>query len=345
MAAQQEGKETLGGNKTSTGGVRSTRLVAALVLVLAAPMLMLSSLALALFYIAPTRFGDFLARLPGEVAIRTVLFFAPVTLFAIVVLAMLYAFEKPLVEITRPISIRPRESRPKRSIADLSPRMHRLSWRSLMVTIPVFLASISIRAAAFLSPIKFENFLKRFPAGSVLNGLFEVGPILLLLMLVGELALLIRSRAGMMEGEEKGISQIRRWFYRVGPARLAVGVVLALAVPLLMASLLALSAFFLRPQQTLAILDNLPNEVVLRMGLIFAPASLFVVVSMAMLFLLQRSYSTQAGAWMEGGAMPEGFIGRQVWSWYGSWLLVGGVAIANAAIFGLIVGMAVLLLR
>ena len=50
-------------------------------------MLLASVAALALFYLAPTRFGNLIDRLPGETFIRTALVFAPATLFAIVVLA------------------------------------------------------------------------------------------------------------------------------------------------------------------------------------------------------------------------------------------------------------------
>ena len=82
-----------------------TRITATAVLVIAIPSLLLSSSALAVFYLAPDRFESILARLPGEAAIRTVLIFAPVTLLAIIVLALLYAFEKPPVELTRPVVV------------------------------------------------------------------------------------------------------------------------------------------------------------------------------------------------------------------------------------------------
>ncbi len=342
MGEEKEGKDGL---ENRVKEARSTRLAATLVLVVAAPLLLLSSLALVLFYVAPTRFGNFLSRLPGEVAIRTVLFFAPVTLLAIVVLALLYAFEKPLVEITRPLSIRARELKPKRAALIAGPGLYRLAWWSLWLSIPVLLASIAVRAAAFLSPSKFDNFLKRFSTGSILNVIIEVGPFLLILLVTLELVALIRSQGTIPEGEQKGIPRVKRWLYRIGPARLAVGVVLIFALPLLLASLLALLAFFSRPERTLSILATLPKEVVLRVGLIFAPASLFVVVILAVLFLLQRLYSTQMGPVGQADITPESFSGWQVWSWYGSWLLAGGVVIANSAILGVVIGMMVLLLR
>ncbi|MEJ2571866.1 MAG: hypothetical protein P8Y98_15135 [Anaerolineales bacterium] len=60
---------------------RTPRLVATLVLVPSVPMLIVSIAALALFYLAPTRFGNLIDRLPGETFIRTALVFAPATLF------------------------------------------------------------------------------------------------------------------------------------------------------------------------------------------------------------------------------------------------------------------------
>ena len=65
------------GGEEQTSASSYTRLAATVILVVAVPLLLLSSSALAFFYIAPTRFESFLARLPGEAAIRTVLIFAP----------------------------------------------------------------------------------------------------------------------------------------------------------------------------------------------------------------------------------------------------------------------------
>ncbi len=84
-----------GSQRFIAGGQRS-RVVATLVLVPAVPMLLLSIASLGLFYLAPVRFGQLISRLPGESLIRTALVFAPATLFAIVVLATLYAVEKPV---------------------------------------------------------------------------------------------------------------------------------------------------------------------------------------------------------------------------------------------------------
>jgi hypothetical protein len=345
MSMQREGTKGKDGHESPAKKARSTRLAATVILLVAAPLLLLSSLALALFYVAPTRFGNFLSRLPGEVAIRTVLFFAPVTLLAIVVLAVLYAFEKPVIEITRPRLIPVPEPKPKRAALSAGPALFRFAWWSLWLSIPILLASIAVRAAAFLSPSKFDSFLKRFPAESTMSVAVEAGPFLLILLVALELVALFTSRGTIPEGDQKGIPRMKRWLYRIGPARLAVGAVFIFTLPLLLASLLALLAFFSRPERTLDILTGLPKEVVLRMGLIFAPASLFVVVILAVLFLLQRSYSLQMDPAGQADITPESFTGWQVWAWYGSWLLAGGVATANSAIFGLVVGMVVLLLR
>ena len=73
----------------------TTRWVAGLLLVPSVPLLLLSVAALGLFYVAPQRFGELLERLPGDQYLRSALAFAPAVLLAFVVLAILYALERP----------------------------------------------------------------------------------------------------------------------------------------------------------------------------------------------------------------------------------------------------------
>jgi hypothetical protein len=75
------------------------------VLIPAVPLLLISVAALAVFYTMPTRFNAWLSRLPGDDLLRTALIFAPATLVAIIVMAVLYANDAPrreAVEATRP---------------------------------------------------------------------------------------------------------------------------------------------------------------------------------------------------------------------------------------------------
>ena len=95
-------------------GWTSSKFVATAVLVPAVPMLLLSIASLGLFYLAPVRFGEIISRLPGKSLIRTALVFAPATLFAIVVLALLYAVEQPVGVL---VPARPRPGR--KPVSDL----------------------------------------------------------------------------------------------------------------------------------------------------------------------------------------------------------------------------------
>ena len=118
------------------GNTGPTRLVATLVLIPTVPMLLASIAALALFYIAPVRFGNLINRLPGETFIRTALFFAPATLFAVVVLAALYALEKPIEPV-------PHEGIPGRRPG---PNARWAALVALVPVVPALLASTALLA-------------------------------------------------------------------------------------------------------------------------------------------------------------------------------------------------------
>jgi hypothetical protein len=82
-------------NRADRPRASTTRWVAGLLLVPSVPLLLLSVAALGLFYVAPQRFGELLARLPGDQYLRSALAFAPAALLAFVILAVLYALERP----------------------------------------------------------------------------------------------------------------------------------------------------------------------------------------------------------------------------------------------------------
>ena len=130
-----------------------------MVLIAAIPMLLLSSLALIVFYAAPERFDSILARLPGETAIRTILIFAPVTLLAIIVLALLYAFEKPSTEVTRPQVLQSSDAAREPMTWMDRLNIQRIVWWVLLLTFVILLMLIPIRAAAFLSPACLQTSL------------------------------------------------------------------------------------------------------------------------------------------------------------------------------------------
>jgi hypothetical protein len=319
------------------GASSYTRVVATVILVVAVPMLLLSSSALALFYIAPNRFEGILARLPFEAAIRTVLIFAPVTLLAIIVLAVLYAFEKPSVEVTRPQVVRAVE--PEGEPITLS--LQRVGWWVMWVAFAGLLMLIPIRAAAFLSPTHFENFLARLPGDRWLDFLIHTGPFLLLLVEFFAVTLFLGARIKPSGRDEEVVLPVMKWLRKIGPTRLTVGVVLTSGLPILILSLMALILFFTRTEDLLGLLSGLPGEVPLRMGLIFIPTSLTIVITLAVLFLIRRGIESESAFNFVLGDQ----LSLELVLWYLSWFLSWAVALANVTILGLVVGVIVLILR
>lgn len=315
---------------------RYTQLAAVLVLLVATPLLMLSGLALALFFASPQRFDSLLARLPGEAVLRSVMIFAPAALVAIIVLAVLYALEPDEIELKRP-TISPRPE----GLRDFSERVmpQRLSAWFLPFSIPLFLMLIAIRSAAFLSPTRFDKLLGRIPGGELLGLLLGPGLLLLLLLIILAMRMTFGGRDKKAILPPRGFARVRQLLVAAGPARLAVGSMLLFSIPLLTLSLIALTGFQARPGRVLALLLQLPKEVLLRLGLLFAPTTLFIVVSLGVQFMIRRTIDedTQPASSL---ANLSFLIQR-----YGSWALLGGLLVASAVIAGLVVGMSVLLLR
>ena len=332
-------------SEPSTSSMRYTRITATLVLLVAGPMLLISGSALALFYASPERFSNFLARLPGEAAIRTVMIFAPASLVAIIVLALLYAVDPGTKEITRPqpaVRLSPKTAPIDRSTKEK--RVNTGFW-ILALSIPSTLFIVAMRSAGFLSPERFSNVLGRIPGGSLIE--LIIGPgflILLLLALLG--ALLFSGGREQIEVQERPFAhKVRDWIGHIGPERLAVGAVLLFSIPMLVISLLALTGFFLRPTRVLDLLTQLPKEVILRLGLLFVPSSLFIVVVLAVLFLPRRLIA-EVSRMSSSDSSPSTFdrIFQYLTS-YGSWILLGGLTVALAIFLGLVVGVVVLMLR
>jgi hypothetical protein len=88
---------------------------------------------------------------------------------------------------------------------------------------------------------------------------------------------------------------------RQARTRLLAGLVLVPAIPLLLASVVALAAFYAAPHRFGAWLAKLPGDTYLRTALIFAPASLLAVVVMATLYLRDSSHDEIRGAQVETG--------------------------------------------
>lgn len=331
--------------RKQTSASSYTRLAAVVVLVAAVPMMILSSLALILFYITPTRFESLLARLPGEAAIRTVLIFAPVTLLAIIVLAVLYALEKPVFEVTRPQIVRPTAVKREPVTQFGRINIQRIAWWVLLISFAALLFIVPVRAAAFLSPTRFENFLGRFPAQGVTDFIVHSGPVILLVVEFLAGVLFVGTRNKLKGGIREVLFPGMKWLRKTGPIHLSVGIVLSFSLPILLISLTSFVMFFARTERFLSMIDHLPSEVPLRMGLIFIPASSIIVVALAVLFLIKgrSGIETPQGELLTPSA--SGILSRDAFFWYLSWILAWAIALAGAAIIGSVVGLVVLIFK
>ena len=293
----------------------AVRLAAKLVLIPTVPLLLGSVAALGLFYAAPTRFSRLLARLPGEDILRTILFFAPVTLFAIVVLAALYALEKPGA---------PAPARP-------APRM---AASPLLVTGPLLLAAVTAWVARFLAPGRFAAMLEPLPGTSVLHSVVTFAPPALLVL---NMALLLwvgrRPPRGALAAKapSQPAPPTNRW------ARAVAGLLLVPTLPMLLVSIVALALYTFSPERLNALLTQLSQPTVVRLGLLFGPAALTAIVFLAALYLLSSARPAPVPDALRPSGETRQFLAVGV--------LVTGLAVTALIAVGLIGALAWLLIR
>lgn len=259
----------------------STQLLAGLILFPSIPLFLLSVAALALFYAMPERFGGWLARLPGDQLIRSALTFAPATLFAVVVLAVLYVIERPE---TRRSGSADRISESDEAGTSTAERGVAMGRNFILVTARLALIggllllvfSVSLLAVSFVAPGRFGLWMDALPGGGYIRSLIRLGPFLFFAVVFtsGLIILLL--------GERRAVSQPRAG---VSVAQFAAGAALLLAVPLLMASLGAFALYYLSPARFEALLLTISMDNLIRLSLIFAPAVLFSIVILAGLVL------------------------------------------------------------
>ncbi len=312
---------------------RTPRLVATLVLVPSVPMLIVSIAALAFFYLAPTRFGNLIDRLPGETFIRTALVFAPATLFAIVVLAALYAVEKPdgVQEAAR-VETPPSRSRAATSRKRLTLSGQRIARSAMALLVPALLFSVGLWALSFVSPGRFDRLIEPLPGDQFLRPLVGVAPIVLFALTL--LALLFA-----FAREE------RRWLANAQEriARIIVRAVLVLAVPAFLLTLGALMLLIFSPANYAQIVARLPYEEFLRLSLAFAPAVLLATVILAVLFLRRSQWKLVEGlkeAAHQQLAAPEI---QSLRARIAPWILVAGLTLTTTIGLG-VLGVGVYLL-
>lgn len=271
----------------------SSRFVATLVLVPAVPMLLLSVASLGLFYLAPVRFGQIISQLPGESIIRTALVFAPATLFAIVVLALLYAIEQPVEARIGP------QLRPVRMPIGI--QLKRIGRWLLAPAALASVISLGLWALSFVSPGRFDRLLAPLPGDSYWKPLVPLTPWLFfpLTLLMAYLAFSPGSSVEELT-EKSGARRKRRSLLDT-----AVASLLTFAFPALLASTAALIIYRLRPERVSEILERLPFDSLVRFVLLFAPPILFSVVILAVLFLI--------GSRRDREAAPARDEGEDVW--------------------------------
>lgn len=262
-----------------------TRWVAGLLLVPSVPLLLLSVAALGLFYVAPERFSELLERLPGDQYLRSGLAFAPAVLLAFVVLAILYALERP-----EPAA-RPMPVPPERGAAEAGtparprpPLRFRISMTALLLTTPPFLASAIAALLAFIAPGRFWGALSDLPGQRYLRAGVPLAPVALLVMLA--LAGVVAARAA-----PAGWAGGRQWLTQLA-ARLPTATSLGVAVLLWLASLGGLLLFQVRPELLERLIERLTARTLFRVQLAFAPVILFAVVLLSGLSLIGGRPST-----------------------------------------------------
>jgi hypothetical protein len=322
-----------------------SRVVAALVLVPSVPMLLASAAALLIFYMAPVRFGNLISRLPGESLIRTILVFAPATLLAVVVLALLYAVEQPgMPDEVEKGAVRPVRARPAEG-GRYAPTAVRQTALTLTV-IPLgaaLLISLAVWSLSFVSPGRFDRFIEPLPGERYIRALVPVAPwILFLLVLALGAALTVQRERIRSDRSQRWLQDLLRgasmW------TRWLVSAILAFALPALGVSILALGAAWLRPERVSYWIEKLPFDSLVRIGLLFAPPMLFTVVVLAILFLQTERRPTSAKVDRTDQTTPAREA-RTMRSTLATGVLIVGLTLTVSIGAGLLGAIAYLLLR
>ena len=325
-----------------------TRVVAALVLLPTIPMLFLSIVTLALFYLAPTRFSDLLSRLPGESFIRSALVFAPATLFAIVVLAVLYVLDRPTEKIATKVKTveRSEEVRERRVL----PVGRVAGLLALLVAGPMLIVTAAMWLLSFVSPVRFAALIEPLPGDAYLQKALPYAPLFFFIVVITAVffvfASRVQKRGERVEGEARTDGFIARWSLNAGKfTNMAVGLVLITALPALLAALGAFSLYHYSPDRFARILERLPYDEFVRLGLGFAPVTLLAVVLLAMIFLArpQLHLAPISSAGQNDGSGGSGSAGIR--STLALWVLLGGLSLSAVIVVGLMGAVLYILVR
>ncbi|MFN2147979.1 MAG: hypothetical protein ACK2T2_06270 [Anaerolineales bacterium] len=311
-----------------------SRVLAALVLVPAVPMLLLSVGTLLLFYLAPVRFGDLLARLPGESFIRTALIFAPATLFAVVVLALLYAVEKPAGAQDEPA-----QPARKAAVATRAMVMRPAARLALAIAVPLWLFALGLWSLSFISPGRFDRLLSPLPGDSYLRPLIPYAPWVLFLIVIAAASFAF---APQRAEDEAGVASRRPARGAAQLLRPAVSAVLISSLPALLGSLAALALYWLRPESFARMLERLPFDTLVRAAMVFVPPTSFVVVVLASMYLLGTSRLRRIPT---SEITPSRAFAPSLRSNLGMLVLTAGLSLSAALGLGLLGALIYLILR
>lgn len=318
-----------------TGAWPYTRHIARLVLIPTVPMFLLSVAALGLFYIAPTRFGNLIARLPGETFIRTALVFAPATLFAVVVLALLYALERPPADMAPAPFYRGLDREAAIDAGQLPVSYTRLTARLVLApSVLALLFATAIWALSFVSPGRYERLMDPLPGDRYLRLMVPVAP-------VGLFFIVLVATFLSFYGESRRVrmSRISR------PINLAVGLVLVTSIPILLLSLAALGLFYVSPTRFENLVSRVSYESFVRLALAFTPTVLFAVVLLASLYLYARRLADTQELEVDRPVRRKRVDLQRVRSRLAPWVLVSGLVLTAMIVFGLLGAVLYLVLR
>jgi hypothetical protein len=309
--------ERAGDTRPTPRASTASRGIALFVLVPAVPLMVLSLLALAAFYLQPDRFTALLERLPGTEFLRVALIFAPATLFGVVLLAALYALEP---------------AAPRREGQARSPRAGMSIGRlaasvALAVSLPLLLLTAGGWVLSFVAPGRYALLTDRLPATTLLRAALPYLPFVFLAISIAAV-LVLASGAG------------RRPLHLPDVTRWSVRLILVAALPLLALTIGGLILFYAQPEWGTRLVDKLGVTAFVKLVLVFGPAVLIALVVLASLYLARPRLPAILPA---ADAPPASTApGRTGWS---LWFFAGALAATSMMALGVTLAVIYLLLR
>jgi len=275
-----------------------SRAAAIFVLIPAVPGLMISLAAMGLFYLSPARFNKLLAMLPGETILRSLLFFAPTALFAVVLLAVLYAREGGKPE-------------PSEAAVSDNPVLVQFAARTgLIAGVPALLGATASLLLSFISPTRFQAFIEPLPGTRYIEKLLPFVPVGLLFVVVPSLLVVTNLVSFRRRGKAgRSADNAAAKF-----SRSLVLIILVTSVLLLGMAVAALALSYISPPHFDKLLIRLTSEGVIRLGMLFGSSALLALVLISALYLMLRSGRAAVPEGADGvAAVPRTQPGWLVW--------------------------------